>query len=415
MKLEKEIEDLISSTTQATLEQTREKLDLLETEQAIILKSINQKKNLIANYDQEQAMIRTNIDLYSDEIDQQKENIQTTRDAIRQSNINLAARKTMAAQSDYHLGLYTKEIAKNEELNKTLEDQKKVLTKTTMSADALVEVLNTPLNEEELVRLEERYKALGFAVDDVRTAVIDMYAEMNKVDVLGENLTMAMETVAGFLDKEVELTQAAAQAKIKVYDDEAKGKIDSLKKSRKFQKKSDALQQKEIDKINKDAEKKKDAVKKKANKQLGIQFRLNQALAINESIMNTSIAYTKALAQGGFVIGIPMATAVAILGAVQVATIAAQKPPKMARGGLVGGRSHSQGGTLVEAEEGEFVISRNAVEAIGVENLNKMNRGAGAPTSVSFQGNVLSDDFIETEAIPKIREAIRRGADIGKS
>ena len=84
----------------------------------------------------------------------------------------------------------------------------------------------------------------------------------------------------------------------------------------------------------------------------------------------------------------------------------------MAQGGLVGGRRHSQGGTLIEAEQGEFVMSRNAVDAIGVENLNRMNRGGGGAINVSFNGNVLSDDFIELEAIPKIQEAIRRGAEL---
>ena len=86
----------------------------------------------------------------------------------------------------------------------------------------------------------------------------------------------------------------------------------------------------------------------------------------------------------------------------------------MEQGGLIGGRRHSQGGTLIEAEQGEFVMNRNAVDAIGVENLNRMNTGGGG-ASITFSGNVMSDDFIETEAIPKIREAIRRGSDIGVS
>ena len=36
-------------------------------------------------------------------------------------------------------------------------------------------------------------------------------------------------------------------------------------------------------------------------------------------------------------------------------------------GGYVGGNRHSQGGTLIEAERGEFVMSRRAVNAIGLE------------------------------------------------
>ena len=42
-------------------------------------------------------------------------------------------------------------------------------------------------------------------------------------------------------------------------------------------------------------------------------------------------------------------------------------------------------------------------------------RCGGSAINVSFTGNVMSDEFLESEAIPKIKEAIRRGADIGVS
>ena len=86
---------------------------------------------------------------------------------------------------------------------------------------------------------------------------------------------------------------------------------------------------------------------------------------------------------------------------------------KMEQGGLVGGRRHSQGGTIIEAEQGEFIMSRNAVDAVGVEAMNRINAGGGGSVNISFEGNVMSQDFIEDEAIPMIKEAIRRGADIG--
>ena len=62
-------------------------------------------------------------------------------------------------------------------------------------------------------------------------------------------------------------------------------------------------------------------------------------------------------------------------------------------------------------------MQRSAVDSIGIENLNRMNRTGQSQggVSVSFSGNVLSKDFIEEEAIPKIKDAIRRGADIGIS
>tara|TARA_Y100000593_G_scaffold65788_1_gene121128 strand:- start:2471 stop:4042 length:1572 start_codon:yes stop_codon:yes gene_type:complete len=83
-------------------------------------------------------------------------------------------------------------------------------------------------------------------------------------------------------------------------------------------------------------------------------------------------------------------------------------------GGMIPQSYHSGGNVPIIAEEGEFVMRRSAVESIGVENLNRMNRtGQAGGVNVTFSGNVMSNDFIEDVAIPKIKDAIRRGADIG--
>ena len=86
-------------------------------------------------------------------------------------------------------------------------------------------------------------------------------------------------------------------------------------------------------------------------------------------------------------------------------------------GGLVGGRRHSEGGTIIEAERGEFVMSRNAVDAIGVESLNRMNQGmsGGGAITVNVSGNVMTDDFVENELAEKVSTAIRRGISFGMS
>ena len=87
---------------------------------------------------------------------------------------------------------------------------------------------------------------------------------------------------------------------------------------------------------------------------------------------------------------------------------------KFEHGGYVGGRPHSQGGTIIEAERGEFVMSRNAVESIGLETLNQMNQsGGGGNINVNVSGNVLTQDFVEGELAESIKEAVRRGSDFG--
>ena len=134
-----------------------------------------------------------------------------------------------------------------------------------------------------------------------------------------------------------------------------------------------------------------------------------KASAVAGAAINTALGITKAAPN------VPLMVAVGVMGAIQAGIIAATPLPKFATGGLVGGRRHSQGGTMIEAEQGEFVMNRNAVDAIGVESLNRMNQSGGGAVSVTFTGNVMSQDFIEQEAIPQIKEAIRRGADIGVS
>ena len=89
---------------------------------------------------------------------------------------------------------------------------------------------------------------------------------------------------------------------------------------------------------------------------------------------------------------------------------------KYEQGGYVGGRRHSQGGTMIEAEKGEFVMSRNAVQSIGLETLNQMNKGGGGGNiNINVSGNVLTQDFVEGELAESIKEAVRRGSDFGLS
>ena len=166
--------------------------------------------------------------------------------------------------------------------------------------------------------------------------------------------------------------------------------------------KSERRRQKEIDKINE-----KYAAKQKALNQESKRIKRAQTVIATSTGIMEAYASKELDPLSRHV----MAAFIAIQGALQLKTIDAQK---YATGGLVGGRRHSQGGTMIEAERGEYVISRRGVDAIGIETLNRINAGqGGGSVNVTFAGNVLSKDFIEDEAIPQIKEAIRRGADIG--
>ena len=69
---------------------------------------------------------------------------------------------------------------------------------------------------------------------------------------------------------------------------------------------------------------------------------------------------------------------------------------------------------MINAEKGEYVVSRAGVESIGIETLNKINSGSQASgSSIVINNPILGKDTIEDEIIPQIKEALRRGGDIG--
>lgn len=129
-------------------------------------------------------------------------------------------------------------------------------------------------------------------------------------------------------------------------------------------------------------------------------WKLEKASNLSNAVMNTAVSVSK-------VISNPiLAALVAAMGAVQVATIASEKPPKFARGGLIdGGNRHSQGGAIIEAEQGEFVMSRNAVNSIGINNLESLNQGT-SPITLNISAPLVDETIIDT-IIPAIEKAQR--------
>lgn len=121
------------------------------------------------------------------------------------------------------------------------------------------------------------------------------------------------------------------------------------------QRKLEALQLRTAQKVA--AEKRKQAVAEKA-------------AAIFEATIGTAVAVAKAPD--------PVQKAIALAaGLAQIAIIAATPIPKFKRGGMVGGRSHEAGGTLIEAERGEFVVNRNSVSRHRSE-LDALNTSSAA-------------------------------------
>lgn len=113
---------------------------------------------------------------------------------------------------------------------------------------------------------------------------------------------------------------------------------------------------------------------------LGEQSAIGKAFGVVQATINTYLGATKALATGG-ILGIAQAAIVIAFGMKQVATIAKQKDPdtkintsvkKYAKGGMIYGRSHAQGGVTFRGDNGQVF------EAEGGENVYIMKKSASA-------------------------------------
>lgn len=113
---------------------------------------------------------------------------------------------------------------------------------------------------------------------------------------------------------------------------------------------------------------------------LGEQSAIGKAFGVVQATINTYLGATKALATGG-ILGIAQAAVVIAFGMKQVATIAKQKDPdtkintsvkKYAKGGMIYGRSHAQGGVTFRGDNGQVF------EAEGGENVYIMKKSASA-------------------------------------
>ena len=86
----------------------------------------------------------------------------------------------------------------------------------------------------------------------------------------------------------------------------------------------------------------------------------------------------------GVGLGLAAAATVGIMGAKYL--------NKAEKGGMIGGNRHSQGGTVIEAEQGEFIMSRQGVQNVGVGNLYAMNKGGGISGGKAQAGGEVSSN-----------------------
>ena len=157
-----------------------------------------------------------------------------------------------------------------------------------------------------------------------------------------------------------------------------------------------------------DAAQEKDEQQFKNAKKLAVAaITIEKAAAIGQIVANTGIANAKAVAASPLTFGQPWVGINTVSAALAIATTIAtgiqqisqingtefKKPggqggPNYGRnyeeGGLIGGKRHAQGGTLIEAEQGEAIMTRGAVTMFApmLSMMNQMGGGTAFGTNV---------------------------------
>lgn len=95
----------------------------------------------------------------------------------------------------------------------------------------------------------------------------------------------------------------------------------------------------------------------KAERKKAIQ---EKAMKVFSIVTSTAEGIAKSVASSPLTFGLPWSAVTAAIGAAQLAAVLAAPLPKAARGAMIGGKLHSSGGTLIEAERGEVIINRKS-------------------------------------------------------
>ena len=210
----------------------------------------------------------------------------------------------------------------------------------------------------------ERASAITLLEAETQQAIRDERKKTNQETI--DYAFQVADAVANTLGAIVEFQAAQSDARIEQINNDALVEQEAINKSVE----SEAEKQRKLE-----------ALRLRTSRQIAAektkQAKADKALNIFKTIIDTAASITKTGAQLGYPAAIPFQVAAGIIGAAQLGIIAAQPIPKFKRGGMVGGQSHEAGGTIIEAERGEFVVNRNAVNRHRSE-LDALNTSSAA-------------------------------------
>lgn len=232
---------------------------------------------------------------------------------------------------------------------------------------------------ETLSKMSKSFIEYGQGASALAQAIVGIWSQMYSqiADLQYQNEMYRIEKLQEEYDKETEILQDALDKQEELFEkhnqnvNDIEGELETARGDRRLflldqinaemMKREQAwAQQQKIQKQQEQLEKKKEQLEQRQKAAEQKRNKQNQKVQIAQATASTALAVTNALAVQPWFLGVALAAVAAAMGAVQIATIAKQK---FADGGVIQGKSHSQGGVpvmngSVEVEGGEYITNK---------------------------------------------------------
>lgn len=368
--------------TEKGREVEKNKLEMLglQYENLNLIKNENQKLNDITE--------KTSI-LYKDDVKTLRdykvelEKINNGQKNAQDKEIEATLRSLMLNREKYN-AILQMEALKLERykgyLNKETQALKRQLeVRKQLELDTAKELYNRNLIEyedylENVEAIEEVYKRRGEEVE---------------IERLGKILDISTTLYQGYFEVISNLQQGVLQDRLTAIETERDASIEALDEQLKNKLITDEQYNEQKKVLEKDAEQR--------QKKLQLdQAKRDKSNAIFQAVLGMIVGIAKSVPNP-----ITMAAAAAS-GGVQVAAASSTPLPKFKRGGLIGGRSHDQGGTILEAEKNEIILNKRVRSNPVLNNIASMiNEQTGGKSFRLPMGNVPTTSGVDIEQIVK--------------
>ncbi|MFN7911606.1 MAG: hypothetical protein ACK5QC_07250, partial [Bacteroidota bacterium] len=318
--------------------------------------------------------------------------------AKQEAELEIARLTLQQKRGDFTLE--TEEKIANEQFNLRAEELKKEAAQTKEAQDKLTIDLeaNEADRQQKLLEIRKNSAIKSLEIDNIRIQTLQVLEQ----DTLDDRIKLIENEAAikkAAIEKEL-ISEKEKDEKLKLLNAQTQKEISNERKKTRDEQIKDIMEvaqelsnifgqfadvakerseqaitifqeqsAKELEQINAsnereaDKQRKRVALEKRTNAAIAAektkQARLDRALAAFNVVVNTA-SYIIRLGEQLGVAALPFQIAAGLLGAAQLAVITSQPLPKFKKGGLVGGRSHEAGGTIIEAEKGEYVMNKNS-------------------------------------------------------